>query len=674
MPSKPAPVGFSRLPHASHGLQSVAAASNRATLAALAALTILAALLRLTWLGHLNFRNDESFTLLDVRQSWPAVLGFDGFYDYHPPLSFALAKAAALVVPEVLAARAVAAVCAVLTIPVFYALVARLVDRRAALIASLLLVISPAHIEFSRIGRMYAPVMLAVVLSYLAVVLFAQEGRRRWALLYGGALALAVWLDYSALYPLAPQVLPLAWVVWQRRRAAAWLLAAAAGAVVLYVPWLTQLPPTIRQANEYPARADYLVASWARIREATPWITGISGGGAGPRADWPNLWARWPALHELLLLALVPLLVAGVLAMRRRPLALMVGLCLLIGTPLTAIVVSQISPGFALRTILPATLGWCLIAGAALSRLPLPSPLRAMAVVSCLFLIVASVNALPATYSNQGRTLLVEQAAETIADVAPLDKPIVTYSVGGMDTDVIDAFVGDRIEGARIITFFDGSAERRLGMMPWVDSRPARRDLRDGGLAEIMPPTDPANDALWFFTHRSPRSFHAAFAELGYERLLRLDYARAYLELWALPGADLGEPVQIGEPASWTAPANVTVDPATGSMTIPAGPESSAVSHQVDGMSAGLYVFEVDKVGAPGEAAGAMIQCRSAEGEVLAKNAHPEEEPAVEGAEPSTLRPAVLCPNGTSSVMLMLTSTGESQVTFRNARLSQFQT
>src|SRR5688500_2410882 len=73
-------------------------------------LIVLAGLLRLTWLGHLNFRNDESFTLLDARQSWLAVLGFDGFYDYPPPLSFALAKAAALIVPEVLAARAVAAV------------------------------------------------------------------------------------------------------------------------------------------------------------------------------------------------------------------------------------------------------------------------------------------------------------------------------------------------------------------------------------------------------------------------------------------------------------------------------------------------------------------------------------------------------------------------------------
>jgi 4-amino-4-deoxy-L-arabinose transferase-like glycosyltransferase len=633
-------------------------------------LIVLAGLFRLTWLGHLNFRNDESFTLLDARQSWPAVLGFDGFYDYHPPLSFALAKAAALIVPEVLAARAVAAVSAVLTIPAFYALAARLLDRRAAVVASLLLAISPAHIEFSRIGRMYAPVALAVVLSYWAMVAFAQDGRRRWALVYGLALALAVYLDYSALYPLAPQVAPLAYILWRRGREASWLLAAAAGAIVLYGPWLTQLPPTIDQANQYPTRADYLEATWPRIYAAIPWIAGISGGGAGARADWPNLWTRWPDLHELFLLALIPLIAAGLVAMRRAPLSLLVSLGLLIGTPLTAIVVSQISPGFALRTVMPATLGWCLIGGAALSRLPLPSPLRAGATVSCLFVIVASVNALPATYSNMGRTLRVEQAAETIAIVAPLGKPIVTFSVGGMDTDVIDAFVGEHLDDARIVTFFDGSAERTLGMMPWVDSHPNRRDLRDGGLAEILPPTDPANDALWFFTHRSPRSFHEAFTEFGYERLLRLDYRRAYLELWALPGADLGEPVAIGSPANWTVPPKVTatIDESIGSLTIPPTDEAVTISKRFDGMSPGLYVFEVDVAGA----AGATIQCRSADGEILAENAHPEAEPAVEDAEQGTLRPAVLCPDGTTSVALMLTSTGGQAVIFRIARLTQF--
>ena len=641
---------------------------------------MLGVVLRFTWLGHLNFRNDESFTLLDARQSWWAVFGFDGFYDYHPPLSFALAKIADLVMPEVLAARAVAALCAVLTIPVFYALAARLLDTRAALVASLLLATSPAHIEFSRIGRMYTPVALAITCSYWALVAYHQEGRRRWAAAYCLALALAVYLDYSALYALAPQVVPIAWSIWIRGRDAIWLLAAGVGAIILYGPWLTQIGPTIDQANDFSARQSYLEPSWERVEEAIPWIAGITGGGARANADWPNLWFRWPEWHELMILALLPLIAAGLYAMRRLPMALMVSLCLLVGTPIVAAIASQISPGFALRTILPAALGWCLLAGAAFSRVPMPSPMRAMAILSCIFVLVASANALPATYSDRGRTLRVETAAETVADVAPMGKPIITFSAGGMDTDVIDAFVGDRLAGARIITFFDGTVEGRLGMMPWVDSRPSRRDLRDGGLAEILPPGDPGNDALWFFTHRGPRNFYEAFTELGYVRLLHLDYARVTFDLWAKPGADLGDPVEINgsfagdgdQITAWSVPAGIPVEfeRAPGNLIIPAGHGSVAVTQRLDGVSAGLYAFDVDVLGGSGDAARATIQCLDGSGEILAENSHPEKEPPVEDIEQNTLRPAVLCPEETTTVVLILTSSGETEVTFRNARLT----
>jgi uncharacterized membrane protein len=182
-------------------------------------IVLLGAMLRLTSLGRLNFRNDESFTLLYARQSWASVLGFDGFYDFHPPLSFALAKLAGTVTPEVLASRTVAAIFGVATIPILYELTRRLIDARAALIATLVFAISPAHIEFSRVGRMYAPVTFAVACAWLALVAFLQDGRRRWALLYGLALTLAMYLDYSSLYGLIPQLPLISFIVWRGRRA-----------------------------------------------------------------------------------------------------------------------------------------------------------------------------------------------------------------------------------------------------------------------------------------------------------------------------------------------------------------------------------------------------------------------------------------------------------------------
>ena len=55
-------------------------------------ITVAGAMLRSYHLGLIRLRNDEGFSLLYARQSWPAVLGFDGFYDFHPPGSFALGQ------------------------------------------------------------------------------------------------------------------------------------------------------------------------------------------------------------------------------------------------------------------------------------------------------------------------------------------------------------------------------------------------------------------------------------------------------------------------------------------------------------------------------------------------------------------------------------------------------
>ena len=380
--------------------------------------TLVGAILRFAWLGHLNFRNDESFTLLDARQSWSAVLGFDGFYDYHPPLSFVLAKIADIVLPEVLASRAVAALCGVLAIPVFYLLVTVLVDSRAALAGSFLLAVSPAHVEFSRIGRMYAPVSLAILVTYLAMVLYRRDGRRRWALLYGLSVAGALYLDYSALYALLPQVIPLAIIAWEMRSRAVWLFAGGVGAAIAYAPWLTQIRKTIDLANDYPSRQTYLEASRETVWESVPWILGLTGGGARSRADWPNFWFRFPNWQDAMLILLVPAAVAGIFALRRSRLALSVSLCLLVGTPLACVLVSQISPGYTLRTILPAPLGWCMLAGCALARVRMPNGMRAVALLSSAFLLIASANALPATFSNKGRVLRVDKASQAVGDVA----------------------------------------------------------------------------------------------------------------------------------------------------------------------------------------------------------------------------------------------------------------
>src|SRR5215211_4708966 len=114
-----------------------------ASLGSILILMIVGGIPRLADLDRLPLRIDEVYTLLYLRQSWSAVLGLGGYYDFHPPLFFAMGKAAAVVVPEEIASRSVAALAGLLTIPLFYALVKHVLDRVAALIATLVLAIAP---------------------------------------------------------------------------------------------------------------------------------------------------------------------------------------------------------------------------------------------------------------------------------------------------------------------------------------------------------------------------------------------------------------------------------------------------------------------------------------------------------------------------------------------------
>ena len=252
-----------------------------------------------------------------------------------------------------------------------------------------------------------------------------------------------------------------------------------------------------------------------------------------------------------------------------------------------------------------------------------------------------------------------------------------------MDTDLIEAFAGDSVDGLPIHTFYDGSVELRLGMMPWAESGPTRLDVRDGKLSTYFDPTNPANDAFWFFTHRSAKDFHKAFAELGYERRLGLDFNRVILEFWALPDAELGTPLDVNgsfagdtpEAIGWALPNGAHLRDSAGQMSlvVPESPAEFSVSRIVPGVSAGLYSLDVEIEDKNGRAAGVVLQCQSVSGKAISEYALPEkpddDEEEVAIPDQRTIRISVLCPDGTDSMEIELVGTGESAVTFRDVRL-----
>jgi hypothetical protein len=467
----------------------------------------------------------------------------------------------------------------------------------------------------------------------------------------------AVYVDYSAAYALAPLGALLAFVVWKQRRAAAWLIGATAAALLAYAPWLPQIARTIDGVNEIERRSEYLAATWNDVWSAIPFLVGLDGRASGPSMIWPNAWDRWASFHTPFLLLLLPAGIAGAFVLSRHRFALATVAALALGVPAMAVVISKISPGFAVRTLIPATVGWSLLVSAVMARArvtgALPGWLRAIGVAGWCYLLVVSVVALPPVYSNSGRVRWNDASAD-LARLNTDNAPIVTFSIGGMDTDLIDVYAGDRMTNPRFITVVDGEEEYRTGAQRWLDRGPSLRDVEEGRLAELLPAT-PENAEVWFLTHRSTGSpvVRKALASLGYRLLLRRGYTGMEMELYARPDARLGQSLDLG----------FADDQA---LTIPkgAGPITAGAAAPA---SSGLYTLDVE-ARADGKATGARatVRCLATDGGVLGEESRTT---AKDGTGWQDLVLAVPCPDGTAQIGVAFENAGATTAVFQSPRL-----
>ena len=180
---------------------------------AIAALTILAAVLRFSRIGHQGFWFDEANTALLVHFSPGKMLGLIPHTESTPPLYYcALWVWARIFGFGEVGLRSLSAVAGVLIVPVAYGAGAKLISRRAGLIAAALTATSPLLIWYSQEARSYELLALlaATTLLTFARALSAPTPRAvaAWAL----TCALALATHYFAALAVAPE--------------AAWLLAA----------------------------------------------------------------------------------------------------------------------------------------------------------------------------------------------------------------------------------------------------------------------------------------------------------------------------------------------------------------------------------------------------------------------------------------------------------------
>ncbi len=162
--------------------------------------------------------------------------------DGHPPLYYVLLHAWIRAFGEGdLAVRALSGVAAVAALPLAWLSGARLGGRQAAVAAVVLLSLSPFALRYGTEARMYAFVVLLVLVGHLTVRAVLDDPSAL-APLVGTAAVTGILLltHYWAVYLLAATVVVLALDAWHRNewRPALRLGAAMAAGALAFVPWL----------------------------------------------------------------------------------------------------------------------------------------------------------------------------------------------------------------------------------------------------------------------------------------------------------------------------------------------------------------------------------------------------------------------------------------------------
>jgi uncharacterized membrane protein len=221
----------------------------------------LAAWLRLSDLAGQSLWWDEVVSLEQSRLPFGEMLAATAADNYPPLYNIILQLFIRLFGESEIVLRLPSALMGIATVPALYWLVDRMQGNRAALIAAVLLTLSPFHLWYSGEARMYALLALTATLFVGCVVLFARTGRWRYGILaVPGATALLYSHPYGALTwgAIGLGGLVLLWGDWRRLGGFIGLQLLAA---IAFLPWALVLLD----------RAAALNATGFWIQPVTPW-------------------------------------------------------------------------------------------------------------------------------------------------------------------------------------------------------------------------------------------------------------------------------------------------------------------------------------------------------------------------------------------------------------------
>jgi hypothetical protein len=249
------------------------------------------------------------------------------------PLHYLLAYAAGLADPGLTSLRLISVAFAVASMPAIAALVARLADRRTALVATLLSAVSWTTLYHGIYARMYSLFLFTAVLSLLLLLRALEHGSRgRWAAWAVATLALLATQPYGVLV-LAAEVLYVAALRLRRPLALRTPAIALAAVIVLAAPlWRTYA----LLASRFDVGLGESNSELGSPLEVVEYLWEVFGDFV---AGWPL--AAVPA-------ALLAVLGLVVLARSRPETAILTGIA--VGVPVVALLAAGSGPGVALES------------------------------------------------------------------------------------------------------------------------------------------------------------------------------------------------------------------------------------------------------------------------------------------------------------------------------------
>ena len=194
--------------------------TNARTMVVLAATLLLAAILRVLFLGTQSLWYDEAVSAFLAGVDWRNFYTLVTTWESNMTLHHVLLRLWVMVAGDSeTAVRALSVVWSLATLPVAYALGARLFGRRAGLIGMLFLSVNAFHIQYAQEARAYSLVTLFVTLAcYFFVRGMETRSPASWA---GFSIAAAL-ATYSHFFGVL--VVPVVWMslVFLRRRDVPW--------------------------------------------------------------------------------------------------------------------------------------------------------------------------------------------------------------------------------------------------------------------------------------------------------------------------------------------------------------------------------------------------------------------------------------------------------------------